>query len=227
MRKEGGVRNVHLYGVEYVSESSEGGNNNNNGHDHHHYHGQLKSHGWQESLAAIRSVGVGLAQTSPPIESVDDGGGMTKSEVRIGIFAFYEDRLIFPYLKRRGHTDDDDDDEQEEQAAEKEEELVVAIVNDVTEDPFSPLPLHIWTYNVGAGMESVEFQRFSRVLDSFSELMESLECDNESQSRSGQSNNNSSNDSSSKRNCGGAALAALAAMESVRGREALNLKKNE
>ncbi|KAL7453213.1 hypothetical protein ACHAWC_004887 [Mediolabrus comicus] len=139
-------------------------------------------------------------------EDMDNNGIMVK-DVKIGIFAFCQDMLIFPYVKRKeghnvgsgGEQDDEDD-----------EELAVAIVSDVTEDPFCPLPLNVWSYNVGQGLKSKEWHRFCRVLDSFTELMEQLV------------GNTSAQSDKWKRNCGGAALAALSdALQNSGGRGTL------
>ena len=66
--------------------------------------------------------------------------------------------LVFPYLK------------------EVTGELAVVIVSDVTHDPFCPLPLplDVWTYEVGQGLESIAWKRFIYILDSFTALMEQL-----------------------------------------------------
>ena len=116
---------------------------------------------------------------------------MVVKEAKIGIFAFCQDMLVFPYIKRKEQSNEEDD----------EEELAVAIVSDVTEDPFCPLPLNSWSYNVGDGLESKEWYRFCRVLDSFTELMEQLSGESSPQQQQ-------QNDKW-KRNCGGAALVAL------------------
>jgi len=199
VREGGAVENVFLYAVEYdVPDWSVGSGGSSSGssggyvNQLHQHHGTMKSHGWNESLDGIRSVARELCITAPRRE--EDGGVMVK-EVKIGIFAFCRDMLVFPYIKRKGH----DDGSKEE---EEEEELAVAIVSDVTEDPFCPLPLDSWSYNVGDGLESKEWHRFCRVLDSFTDLMEHLLGESPHQQQPQQ------NDART-RNCGGAALAVL------------------
>jgi len=194
VREHGEVENVHLYGVEYTSSDSKGGSSSS-GNDcgqnhHHHHHGQLKSHGWQETLNAIKHVAKGLAQTAPP----------GNNGVRIGIFAFHEDKLIFPYWKKKGHQDDNNN-EQVYQEEEEDAELAVAIVSDVTEDPFSPLPLHVWTYNVGNGVQSKEYQNFIQLLESFTDIMDQLLKEEPQFDAKG--------GVGEQRNCGGAALSVL------------------
>ena len=111
--------------------------------------------------------------------------------------------LIFPYLKRKMLKNEQQYNEQED---EEDAELAVAIVSDVVDDLFCPLPLHLWTHNVGHGLTSNEWKRFNRILDSFSELMEQLLS--ESSSTLVTSNDPRRQDQST-RNCGGAALAVL------------------
>jgi len=183
VRKSGAVENVFLYGVEYVPEGIDGYQ------QQHHHHGTMKSHGWREALDGIRNVARELCLTAPRREE----DGVVVKEAKIGIFAFCQDMLVFPYIKRKGHNGSNEEDD--------EEELAVAIVSDVTEDPFCPLPLNLWSYNVGDGLESKEWYRFCRVLDSFTELMEQLSGESSPQQQQ-------QNDKW-KRNCGGAALVAL------------------
>lgn len=183
--RENPVENVHLYGVEYVPPECEG-DANGNGY-HHRHHGSMKSHGWREALDAIMEVAKGLRQTAPLIE--DDNGQMVNAPVKIGVFAFCRDMLVFPYIKKNGKSDD-------------EFEVSVAVVSDVEEDPFCPLPLHMWTHDVGAKHDPMEWQRFRHVMDSYSATMEVLLGDSVPSSRQ-------ELDDKWKRNCGGAALAAL------------------
>eukprot|EP00804_Cyclotella_cryptica_P004878 CCRYP_004947-RA/>CCRYP_004947-RA protein AED:0.17 eAED:0.17 QI:0/0/0/1/0.66/0.5/4/0/902 len=167
------VENVRLYGVEYVPRSllEEG----NDGRGHHH--GSVKSFGWEEALHAIRGVAEALRDTSPPKE----GGG--RSSVKIGVFAYCQSMLVFPYVKR------DADDE-------PNMEIGVSIVSDVEEDPFCPLPLDAWTYDIGGN--DMDWIRFCHVMDSFTEVMEMLTSDC------------SKKENAWARNCGGAAMVALA-----------------
>jgi len=190
VREHGEVENVHLYGVEYTSSDSQGGSNGN-GKEQHHHHGQLKSHEWYETINSIKHVAKGLAQTAPP----------GNNGVRIGIFAFHEDKLIFPYWKKRGHQDHNNNEQEYQQEEEEDAELAVAIVSDVTEDPFCPLPLHAWTYNVGNGVQSKEYQNFNQLLDSFTDIMDQL-VKEEPQFAAKEVE-------PQQRNCGGAALSAL------------------
>ena len=208
------MQNVHLYGVEYIPPHRETRS------DHHH-HGTLNSHGWQESLDAIREVGRGLSGTAPRKEDKD---GQLVSDARVGLFAFCRGMLMFPYLKRRKPVTNaakvadtisgtvtavESSDAPEQQYPEQdadEAELAVAIVSDVSEDPFCPIPLHMWTHNVGDGTDSNEWKRFCRILDSFAALIEQLLPQEESPSPAP----NSPRPDPWTLNCGGAALAALA-----------------
>ena len=185
VRNKGAVENVFLYGVEYVPDGSGGVVGGDGGYVNHHHHGTMQSHGWKESLDGIQNVARELCITAPRREE----DGVILKEVKIGIFAFCGDMLVFPYIKRKGHVGDDNGDDEEE------EELAVSIVSDVTDDPFCPLPLNSWSYNVGEGLESREWHRFCRVLDSFTELMDQLQQQQQSDTWT--------------RNCGGAALVAL------------------
>ena len=186
VRKDGPVQNVHLYGVEYVSPSQQNNTgtststSNGDHHHHHHHHENVNSYGWYHSLNAIRDVGRSLSLSAPH-----------GTKVRIGLFAYCRDMVVFPYLK------------------ETTGELAVAIMSDITVDPFCPLPLHVWTYDVGQGFESNEWKRFVYILDSFTELMEQLLT---TSSSTGYDNTAASADPRprERQNCGGAALAALA-----------------
>ena len=91
------MRNVHLYGLEHVP-PCEGDDNDATGRRRHHHHGSVRSHGWVEALGAVREVGRGLAATAPRREGRD--GVSSASEARTGVFAFYGDMLVFPYLTR-------------------------------------------------------------------------------------------------------------------------------
>ena len=214
VRKEGPVQNVHLYGVEYIPPNRETSSN-------HHHHGTLNSHGWREALDAIREVGRGLSGTAPRKEDKD---GRLVSDARVGLFAFCRGMLVFPYLKRRKPATnaakvadtisgtvtavESSDSAPEQQYPEQDAddaELAVAIVSDVSEDPFCPIPLHMWTHNVGDGTDSNEWKRFCRILDSFAALIEQL-LPEESPSPAP----NSPRPDPWTLNCGGAALAALA-----------------
>lgn len=202
------VENVFLYAVEYAeyddvvvvpmmdvggSSGSESVKNQYQHNDHHHqHHGTMKSHGWKESLDAIKNVARELCITAPRREEED---GVVCREVKIGIFAFCQDMLVFPYIKRKEQHFVENGEEEEE-----EEELAVAIVSDVTDDPFCPLPLKLISYNVGEGLDSKEWHRFCRVLDSFTELMGQLVGEYPPQQQQ---------DDKWRRNCGGAALVVL------------------
>ncbi|KAL7549825.1 hypothetical protein ACHAWF_013085, partial [Thalassiosira exigua] len=200
--RERPVENVHLYAVEYVPEEDDAGS----GSDHHH-HGSVRSHGWREALDAIRATARGLAKTAPRRH---EGGGRVASDVRIGVFAFAEDTLVFPYLKRPKPGRSDAGGSVSANADGEEGELAVAMVTDVWEDPFCPLPLPVWTHDVGQGLNSDEWRRFDRVLNSFTELMERL------------SPAPPPRPEFLRRNCGGAALAALAdALEASGGKATL------
>ncbi|KAL3822036.1 hypothetical protein ACHAXA_007829, partial [Cyclostephanos tholiformis] len=184
VRKEGPVQNVHLYGVEYVPASPWQNAENN-------HHQSVNSYGWYEALHAIREVAQALSTTAPH-----------RAKVKIGLFAFCQDMLVFPYLKRRNQKRDSGG----------VEELSVSIVSDVTDDPFCPLPLDLWTHDVGQGLESMEWKRFTRILDSFADVMELLLRESPSSSLTG---NNATYHHRQRqdllsRNCGGAALVALA-----------------
>ena len=61
VRKEGPVRNVHLYGVEHVPPDrkggGDGGDDNTTGRHHHHHHGSVRNHGWVEATGGRRWAG--------------------------------------------------------------------------------------------------------------------------------------------------------------------------
>ena len=233
VREDGPVENVHLYGVEYNVTPNLNGTGGEEASGGHHHHGTIKSHGPSESLAAIREVGRGLAMSAPMKKDTD--GTLVPADVKIGIFAFCQDMLVFPYLKRRKPTPHwSQHDDKISQRTERiinngnnvgeeeyhDGELAVAIVTDVMEDPFCPLPLHMWTHTVGYGLDSKEWKRFIRVLDSFTELMEQLLPPDEAQQQQQQQQSIAAAPTSmdmddprfnpSARNCGGAALVALA-----------------
>ena len=131
------MQNGHLYGVEDVHPKKDIPTG------YHHHRGSIKSHGWYEALSTIREVGMGLSATAPRGEDKD---GKLVSDVKIGVFASYQDMSIFPYSKRgeaKSGTADDED-----------AEMSVAISSDVTDDPFCPLPLYLWTHNIGHGPNS-------------------------------------------------------------------------
>ena len=89
VRKEEPVQNAHLYYVEYVHPNKDSTTN------HHHHYGIIKSHGWLETLNAIREV-VRELYTTAPMREDKDGFVL---DVKIDVFAFHQDMLIFPYLK--------------------------------------------------------------------------------------------------------------------------------
>jgi hypothetical protein len=196
VRKEGPVQNVHVYGVEYVPAPP-----SQNADNYHHHHQNVNSYGWYEALHAIREVAQTLSATTPH-----------GAKVKIGLFAFCQDILVFPYLKRRNQKRDSGGVYEEQQQNQEAEELSVSIVSDVTDDPFCPLPLDLWTYDVGQGLESMEWKRFTQILDSFAEVMELLlrEAPSSLSTGSNATYNHRLRQDSLARNCGGAALVALA-----------------
>ena len=242
--RERPVENVHLYGVEYTpfngvggtrgQQQQQKGKQNQQHHpqqqnQHHQHHGTMESYGWNETLDAIMEVAKGLRQTAPVME-VDNvsqlGGGSssgvgatttTVSSVKIGVFAFCQDMLVFPYLKQKrdSHSNDGGNTPHEKPQHGndtdfngEEEEIAIAIVSDVMEDPFCPLPLSMWTYNIGNRHNANDWKRFCRVMESFSEVMEQLVKD----SLRFVTPSSPSQQVPVKwmRNCGGAALSALA-----------------
>lgn len=56
-------------------------------------------------------------------------------------------------------------------------EIGVSVVSDVEEDPFCPLPLTAWTYDVAGN--DMDWIRFCHVMDSLTEVMEMLTSDYE------------------------------------------------
>jgi len=199
------VENVHLYGVEYAPFGCGGLGDGNGGENGHRHHGTLQSHGWKESLGAILEVGRCLRKTAPVKEVVEKGSAAsvttTSSPVKIGVFAFCLDMLVFPYVKRRKDSDHLIEDSHHDL---DDEEIAVAIVSDIMEDPFCPLPLDMWTYDIGNRSNDRDWKRFCRIIDSFSGLMEELLGDS-------LRSVSSSSEMPAKwmRNCGGAALVAL------------------
>jgi hypothetical protein len=101
--------------------------------------------------------------------------------------------LVFPYIKSKAASDDEviEEDADEDPPM----EIGVSIVSDVEEDPFCPLPLREWTYDVSGN--DMDWIRFCHVLDSLTEIMGMLTSDCEKKEESWVNN------------CGGAALAAL------------------
>ena len=162
------VENVRLYGVEYTPEFGLG-----NGH-----HGSMRSFGWRETLDALKDVISALREVTP-----------NESSVKVGMFAYCQDILVFPYrkIKSKRHGDENGVDEKPE--------IGVSIVADVKEDPFCPLPLHAWTYDVSKN--DMDWRYFCQVMDSMTDIMEMLTSDYEKK------------ENEWDRNCGGAALAAL------------------
>ena len=121
--------------------------------------------------------------------STGAGGGP-----RVGFFAFRSDGIVVPYLRRRrtfGLGDSagrvvrdgvgevaapplarrDGDDDGDDGEKEEEEELAAAVVADVSDDPFSPLPLSDWTYDVLSGEDLI---RLNRALDGLLPLLEEM-----------------------------------------------------
>ncbi|KAL7470755.1 hypothetical protein ACHAXS_011027, partial [Conticribra weissflogii] len=199
------VENVHLYGVEYAPFGCGRLGDSAGGEKNHHHHGTLESHGWKESLDAILEVGRCLRKTSPVKEAFGkdstDNVTTTSAPVKIGVFAFCLDMLIFPYMKKRKHSDHSNGDPHQDL---DEEDIAVAIVSDIAEDPFCPLPLDMWTYDIGDRCDDRSWKRFCRIIDSFSGLMEELLGDS-------LLSVSSSSEMPAKwmRNCGGAALVAF------------------
>ena len=106
-------------------------------------------------------MGRDLATTVPRKEDAD--GRIVNCEVRIGLFAFCRDVLVFPYIKRKKKKSGVDGGYDWHQKDDVDAELAVAIVSDADDDPFCPLPLHVWTHNLGAGTDSAEWRRFERI----------------------------------------------------------------
>ncbi|EJK61692.1 hypothetical protein THAOC_17773, partial [Thalassiosira oceanica] len=193
------VRNVHLYGVEYLPEPDGDGGGSPGG---HHHHGTAPGYTFRETVEAVRAVGAGLANRAPTVELPD--GSVRRAEARVGLFAFTDGCLVFPYLRRprpardgRGDAVGDGEGRTAGEDAPLGELLEVAVVSDVSDEPFCPLPIGSWTHDVGSGTDSAEYARFNFLLDSFERVMESI-CAESSVPRSGP-----------RMNCGGAALSCL------------------
>ena len=175
-----------MHGVEYTPElkaESTVDDDNRGRNGHHRHHGSVQSFGWKESLGAIREVAAALRETTP-----DNG------RVRIGIFAYCQSMLVFPYVKSAEEETAADGTEEDADEAPRME-IGVSIVSDVEEDPFCPLPLNAWTYDIADN--DMDWIRFCHVMDSLTEVMEMLTSDCER------------NAGTWVKNCGGAAMAAL------------------
>ena len=166
------VENVRLFALEYGPEFDSG--QQQQGH-----HGSMKSYGWRERLEAVREVVEMLRDTTP-------------KSVKVGVFAFCQNMLVFPYIKSREKTTDEAEEDADE---EPEMEIGVNIVSDVEDDPFCPLPLNAWTYDVSGN--DMDWVRFCHVMDSLTEIMEMLTSEY------------ARKEEEWTRNCGGAAMAAL------------------
>lgn len=175
-----------MYGVEYTPElkaESTVDDDSRGPNGHHRHHGSVQSFGWKESLGAIREVAAALRETTP-----DNG------RVRIGVFAYCQSMLVFPYVKSAEEETAADGTEEDADEAPRME-IGVSIVSDVEEDPFCPLPLNAWTYDIADN--DMDWIRFCHVMDSLTEVMEMLTSDCER------------NAGTWVKNCGGAAMAAL------------------
>ena len=168
------VENVRLFALEYRPEFDSGQQEHQQRH-----HGILKSNEWRERLEAVREVVEMLRNTTP-------------KSVKVGVFAFCQNMLVFPYIKSREKTSDGAEEDADE---EPEMEIGVNIVSDVEDDPFCPLPLNAWTYDVSGN--DMDWVRFCHVVDSLTEIMEMLTIEY------------ARKDEDWTRNCGGAAMVAL------------------
>jgi hypothetical protein len=161
------VDNVRLYGVEYTPEHCA-----NNA---EYYHGCMKSFGWNETMLAMKEV----------VGALRDTRG-----VKVGIFVYCGDMLIFPHIPPTKEKDGEEEDADEAPPM----EINVAIVSDM-DDPFCPLPLQAWTYEISDN--DMDWLRFCKVVDSLTGIMESLTRDWVKEEEMW------------KKNCSGAAMAAL------------------
>ena len=173
------VQNVRIYGVEYTPRRFSDQVNDGS------LHGSMKSFGWRESLFAIRKVVNGLRDAAMKEDCI--------TPTRIGIFGFCLNMLVFPYVKEELPKGSDYDSNDSSNSVMNE--LGVCIVHDVEVDPFCPLPLHAWTYDIGTN--DTDWTKFCDIIDSITTMMERVTEDF------------SDKEEDWRRNCGGAALAAL------------------
>ena len=150
----------------------------------------------------------------------DNSGGT--SAPRVGFFLFRSDRIAVPHyrtkfscrsdcagpLVRDGVSGEIASKQLHSREGETEEKLAVAIMADVTSDPFSPLPSLEFTFDV---TDLEDMQRLANIIDTVPKIMKECFVDDETAS-----------DPQTARYCGGAALAVLAsALSSTGGRGVL------
>lgn len=139
---------------------------------------------------------------------------------RVGMFFFHQNLILFPYLERRKkqkgerREEDDrdhgrDDDENEHDTNPKEYELSIAIMSDVTDGPFAPLPLDVWTFDVGTELGLTLWKRYvEEVPDLIQKILEPYNDVTDGGSSAGMKATHGFDGRGL--NCGGAALAVLA-----------------
>ena len=136
---------------------------------------------------------------------------------RVGFFLYQSDRIIIPHYRKRfesradhlaPHVQDGVSGEvagtrRHASRNDEELELTVAVMADVVDDPFSPLPCYDFTYDV---TESLQMRRLDAALDAIPSLVKDCFPDNRQlpQHERGKS-------------CGGAALAVLSSALSTTG----------
>ena len=136
---------------------------------------------------------------------------------RVGFFLYQSDRIIIPHYRKRfesrsdhlaPHVQDGISGEvagTRHHASDNDEELelTVAVMADVVDDPFSPLPCYDFTYDV---TDSLQMRRLDAALDAIPSLVKDCFSDNRQLPQHERG-----------RSCGGAALAVLSSALSTTG----------
>jgi hypothetical protein len=149
----------------------------------------------------------------------DDAGSLhepSRHNPRVGFFLYQSDRIVVPHYRKRfesradhlaPHVRDGISGEvtgTRRHASQNDElELTVAIMADVVDDPFSPLPCYDFTYDV---TDLLQLKRLDDALDSIPSLVRDCFADNRQLPEHERG-----------RSCGGAALAVLSSALSTTG----------
>jgi len=144
-------------------------------------------HRLRSCLDSIKSVAMELQRQYQRYKSFK---GTTRSDDDglipcVGLF-LYDTQLYFPYLKQKNDKDE-----------EEEEEVCMAVMRDVEDEPFLPLPLHLWCLDVCSGTDIL-----LKVMDAIPNLVKTL-----TEASSGRSSDTT--DEGEELSCGGAALAVI------------------
>lgn len=139
------VRNIHIYALDLTNVMFSSSDNNALG-----TNGNMTQHDtiplWKEYLRCMTDVAESL-NDAYELELKErkwslDGEVEDKYRPHIGFFLIMPDQTItIPYLKQKGEHNDDN-------TGDPEWEFSLAVMSDIKDDPFSPLPISAWTYNV-------------------------------------------------------------------------------